>query len=281
MFMHLFHFSQLPPQDRCESGYRIKATKSNFPILKGMSLYKVVLAPLSFRELHWHANVDELGYCISGRVLVSFYANENHTEKFLISKGEAFFIPSGALHSLENIGEENAELILQFSNEEPEDFALSTTFGMFSNAVLSNTWGVPAQHFSSIQRPIKEAFISKLKASSKIHQEEGYKSKYQFNLELSSALISNEGGSAKLARQNVWPILQKQALYSLILTNKGIREPHWHPETAELGYVHSGKERMSILSPLKKYYENISKTYLSNNVSRTAHLTICVPESRR
>ena len=52
-----------------------------------------------------------------------------------------------------------------------------------------------------------------------------------------------------MARQNVWPILKRQALYSLTLTGQGMREPHWHPETAELGYVEKGRGRMTILSP--------------------------------
>ena len=57
---------------------------------------------------------------------------------------------------------------------------------------------------------------------------------------------------AKAARKNVWSVLEKQALYSLQLTGKGMREPHWHPQTAELGYVTKGKGRMSILSPSGK-----------------------------
>ena len=28
-----------------------------------------------------------------------------------------------------------------------------------------------------------------------------------------------------------------------------MREPHWHPETAELGYVHTGHARMTVQSP--------------------------------
>jgi len=28
-----------------------------------------------------------------------------------------------------------------------------------------------------------------------------------------------------------------------------MREPHWHPETAEMGYVHRGNARMSIMDP--------------------------------
>lgn len=247
--MHHFRFSQQSPQDKSEGGYRIKATKSNFPALQQMSLYKVVLHPRAVREPHWHANADELGYCLTGEILISFYANGNEKETFLISKGETFLIPSGALHSLENVGSETAELILQFSHEEPEDFGLSAVFGMFSDAVLGNTWGVSGQHFQTLKRSTKETFISMLSSSSSIHKEDRYISKFQFNLEASSPLIHNEGGSARVARQNVWPILKRQAVYSLQLTNKGMREPHWHPETAELGYVQSGKGRMSILSP--------------------------------
>jgi oxalate decarboxylase len=79
-----------------------------------------------------------------------------------------------------------------------------------------------------------------------------YTSPYQFALEESQPLISNPGGTARVARNNVWPILHRQALYSLQLTGKGMREPHWHPETAELGYVAKGKGRRSILSPSGK-----------------------------
>ena len=214
-----------------------------------MSLYKLILHRQAIREPHWHANAEELGYCLKGKVLVSIYGNYNSKETFMISKGEVFFIPSGALHDIENIGEESAELILQFSHEDPEDFGLSTVFRMFSSSVLGNTWGVSKSHFQPIKPLAQETFISKRKTAPHLPKEVHYHSKYQYNLEGSAPVIGNEGGSARVARQNVWPILQRQALYSLHLTGQGMREPHWHPETAELGYVASGKGRMSILSP--------------------------------
>lgn len=76
-----------------------------------------------------------------------------------------------------------------------------------------------------------------------------YPSPYHYNLEGSSPLLMNAGGAARVARQDVWPLLQKQALYSLVLNGVGMREPHWHPETAEMGFVTEGKARMTILSP--------------------------------
>ncbi|MCB1148907.1 MAG: cupin domain-containing protein, partial [Chlamydiia bacterium] len=70
-----------------------------------------------------------------------------------------------------------------------------------------------------------------------------------YSLDASMPLAKVSGGSATVARADRWPILQRQALYHLTLTTVGMREPHWHPETAEMGYVHQGKGRMSILSP--------------------------------
>lgn len=246
---HHLSFHSLSPQTQATGGYRTKATKSNFPALKNMSLYKVVLHPQFVREPHWHANAEELGYCLKGEMLVSIYGNKNMKETFVIRAGEAFFIPSGALHSIENIGKDTAEMILQFSHEEPEDFGLSSMFGMFSDAVLGNTWDVSSSHFQKMPRLSDDAFIAKVEKPTVISKEDHYISPYQFALESSSPLVDIPEGKVRVARNNVWPVLENQALYSLRLTGQGMREPHWHPETAELGFVAKGKGRMSILSP--------------------------------
>ncbi len=39
------------------------------------------------------------------------------------------------------------------------------------------------------------------------------------------------------------------SMFSLLISTNGMREPHWHPETAEMGYVVHGHARMTILSP--------------------------------
>lgn len=246
---HHLPLHEMQPQDQSEGGYRIRATKTNFPALKNMSFYKLVLQKQAVREPHWHANADELGCVLHGRLLITIYGNKNLRESFVVGQGDAFFIPSGALHSLENIGTETAEAVLQFSNDEPEDFGLSSAFNMFSHAVLGNTWDVPASHFDKVAHFSKESFIIKLEKSTPLTKEMQYTSANQFPLEASLPLVSTPEGSARVARANVWPILKRQAVYSLHLTGVGMREPHWHPETAELGYVAKGKGRMSILSP--------------------------------
>jgi oxalate decarboxylase len=246
---HLFHLSAETPQDKTEGGERIRAYSDNFPILKGMSLYKVLLRPRGVREPHWHPNADELGYCLKGQVLVAFYHTGDLKQTFLVQAGEMFFIPSGALHYIANVGKENAELLLQFSHENAEEFALSSSIGMFSNSVLGNTWGVSHELFNKLHRPLKERFAVLIQAPESIPPEAQYSNPYHYNVEASLPILNKAVGSVRVARQNVWPILKCQSLYSLKLADIGMREPHWHPETAELGYVQSGRGRMTILNP--------------------------------
>src|ERR1700719_2801061 len=55
--------------------------------------------------------------------------------------------------------------------------------------------------------------------------------------------------SARLARVQFWPALKDLSMYSLRIREDGMREPHWHPVTAEMGYVHSGSARMTVMDP--------------------------------
>ena len=247
---HLFKLSQVATDEKTAGGLRLKANRANFPILsgQGMSLYKLVLAPKGLREPHWHANADELGYCLKGTVLVTLYDTGDSAATFVVKAGECFLIPSGSLHYIQNISAEQAEIILSFSSDDTEDFNISTVLGMFSNHVLANTWGQAAKTFELFNKPQQVTFAALNPVSVDVPTEAFYKSPYRYSLEEAEPLLANAGGSARMARQDSWPIASRQALYALRLSGQGMREPHWHPETAELGYVEQGLGRMSIMS---------------------------------
>jgi oxalate decarboxylase len=97
-----------------------------------------------------------------------------------------------------------------------------------------------------------------------------YPNKYKFDVEKMSPPLNVADGSAKMATKQFWPVLGDSQLeysnnvyrlfsfvfhlalismFSLRIATTGMREPHWHPETAEMGYVVKGKARMTILSP--------------------------------
>jgi oxalate decarboxylase len=222
---------------------------SVFPILERLSVRRLLLEPRGVREPHWHANCHELGYCVRGDTLVTIFGNESARASFTIAAGEMFFVPSGALHHIENTGQAEAEFILGFSHERPEDFGLSGTFGAMTDAVLGNTYNLPASAFAGLARSPAGTGIGRRQAAAVPGDEERHVNPHKFAIEAQAAPLSSAAGSARLARKQFWPILQNIAMYSLRLTDLGMREPHWHPGTAEMGYVVQGRARMTVLSP--------------------------------
>jgi len=246
---HVFHLLSTKPQDVTVGGTRTYANKTNFHALKGMAIYRLLLRPKGVREPHWHPNANELAYCLKGNAMVTIFGNESRQDSFTISKGEMFYVPSGYLHHIENIDKEDFELILAFSDDEPEDFGLSASVGSMTNNVLGNTWGIKAKRLSNLKRSPKKILIGKKKNFNTVPEYSHFPCAYKLNLEGSNPLLQNKGGSARVARKSTWSLLQNLSMYSLRITDKGMREPHWHPITAEMGFVNKGKARMTVLSP--------------------------------
>lgn len=235
--------------EESDLGSITRVTADTFPILKGMSIKRILVNPGVIRTPHWHANANELTYCLSGTSLVSVLDSYNRFSTFTISAGEMFHIDSGALHHIENIGEEVAEFIIAFRHERPEDFALGASFGAMTDAVLGNTYGLPASDFSKLRRDTTYRALAAREGDPVVPSTARFPDPHKFALEGQPQAVSLAVGSARLARAQVWPILKDLSMYSLRVREDGMREPHWHPITAELGYVHRGSARMTVMGP--------------------------------
>lgn len=246
---HSFRLSELAPQLATSAGTRTVATVREFPALRGMSLYKLSIEPGCFREPHWHANADELGYCTAGEALVTVFSTGNRHDLFRIKAGEMYLVPSGSFHSIENIGPGRAELVVAFSHESPEDFGISGAVACMSASVMGNAWGLDASALSGMTRSTKDVVLGKTDGPPEVPGSAANPSPWKFAVESVQPVIINSFGSARLARGDAWPALRKQSMYSLRLGGNGMREPHWHPETAEMGYVLAGRSRMTIKTP--------------------------------
>jgi oxalate decarboxylase len=226
-----------------------RVTADELDILRGLSIKRLRLAPGSIRAPHWHANCAELAYCTRGRALVTVLGNESAFSCFEVATGQMFSVASSALHVIENTGDGDAEFIIAFRHERPEDFTLQGGFGAMADAVLGNTFGLPADAFRRIPRTTEGAYIVSRAGPAVVPPEAGRPTALRFDVEGQAAPIELGYGEAKLARKQFWPALEDIAMYSLRVTPDGMREPHWHPGTAEMGYVVEGHARMTILDP--------------------------------
>jgi len=247
--MHQFPLLKTTPQLVTPYGTRTSATADNFPILKGLCAYHLMLRPGCFREPHWHANADEVGYCLAGKGLVTIFANGNEHHQFTVSEGDMFFVPSGALHAIENIGPADAAFLITFSHERVEDFALSGFAGCLSQSVLGNAFALDAAELDGITCSPVNIDFGRSSGPVEIPESASYPSPYKFPIGQRAALLENEYGSATVARRDTWPTLRHQAMYSVRIQGVGMREPHWHPQTAEMGFVRQGHARMTVQSP--------------------------------
>ncbi len=72
---------------------------------------------------------------------------------------------------------------------------------------------------------------------------------HTFSLEAIKPQAVCNGGTRSMANADNFPILKDMAIYSLQLEKGGVREPHWHPNAAELSYCLAGRALMTIFSP--------------------------------
>lgn len=226
-----------------------RVTADTLPILAGMSIKRIVLNPGAMRTPHWHANANELTYCVSGTSLVSVLDSYSRFSSFTVGAGEMFHIDSGSLHHIENIGEEPAEFILAFRSERPEDFGLAASFGAMTDAVLGNTYDLPAADFAAMRRGTDDRRLARRSGAPSVPSTARFDDPHKFAVEAQSPAIGVAVGSARLARAQYWPALKDLSMYSLRIREDGMREPHWHPVTAEMGYVHRGAARMTVMDP--------------------------------
>ena len=167
-----------------------------------------------------------------------------------------FYVTSGSLHFFENICDTTeAVLLVAFRAEDPVDFSLQAAFGEMSDAVLGNTFGDSSEKWSRIKRDTQPRWIVKRESGEpRIPDPDHFPNPHKFNIEAQNPpILARSGnvqiGSAKTAKSQFWPILDNISMYSVRVEEEGMREPHWHPQTGEMGYVNKGHARMSIMNP--------------------------------
>ena len=156
---HTFDIKSIKPQTIFNGGNRTIANSYNFPILKGMATYSLLLKKGGVREPHWHPNASELSYCVSGKALMTIFGHGDTHNTFTLERDEIAFVPQGFLHHIENTSEGETKFVVTFNHEKPEDIGISGAFGSYSNEVLGAVFNVTPKIFESLPRYQEDLLI--------------------------------------------------------------------------------------------------------------------------
>lgn len=218
------------------------------PILNRLSIKRVLLGAGAMREPQWNVNANQLAYLLRGQVLVSILGDRNEFSSFVVQPGQMYHVESGAVYHIENVGDDEAEIIIALRSDRPAHFSLRDSMSAMTDAVLGNTYDLPASAFDSFARP-PSAQIVRRRGGVAIEATQRMPNAHLFDTEGQLAPLRYAYGSAHLARRQYWAALRDISMYSLRVSEDGMRAPHWHPVTAEMGYVATGHARMRILDP--------------------------------
>jgi oxalate decarboxylase len=247
-----FNLDGAKPQFFSPTGSRTIMTADNFPILKGMGAVLLRLQKGGTREPHWHPNAAELCLCLTGDVRMTVYSPGASHDTFTVGRGDITFVPSGYVHDVENIGTEEAKLIIVYNNDLPEDLGISGSIGSMSARVLDRFFGInPPGFFDQLNyRSSQDVIVGPRPA---VYTGSGIESSvansHKFSLEKITPQIKNQAGTAVLGTSANFPILNGLAVFIVDLKPTGMIEPHTHPNAAELNYVINGKVRYTVFSP--------------------------------
>ncbi|CAF4558640.1 unnamed protein product [Rotaria sp. Silwood2] len=249
-------FSRNEPRlrKRTTCGDLYTLTSNEFPILKNLSIQRLALQVGGVREPHWHGNANKIIYCLSGSALITIVGNQGEYNTFGITVGQAFFVPSGYAHHVENVRKDAiSEFIIGLSHELPEEFNFSMTFGPMYKTLKFINYDKKVYLFIYVIKLKRgePTVIGKMKQITNVANDRVFtnSNKYKFDFERQAFTLPFPEGSIKIASHKHWPIIKNISMSSLCISRESIREPHWRPEAAEIGFVVNGYARISILLP--------------------------------
>lgn len=121
-FSHRMH-KQTPIKTK--SGLVRITDSSIFKASKNIAVALVEIEPGGLRELHWHPNVAEWQYYISGEARMTVFASEGRARTFNYQAGDVGYIPFPMGHYIENIGNTTLRFLEAFRSDHYADVSLA------------------------------------------------------------------------------------------------------------------------------------------------------------
>jgi oxalate decarboxylase len=155
---HKYRLLAQTPHGIYKGGREWRVDASRFPISKTVTGVILDLDPGALRELHWHPNADEWQYVIDGQVSVTMFGSHGRYRTETLEKGDVGYIPQGYGHSVENVGDRSARLLIGFNTGTYETIDLSQWIAGNPADVLATNFGQTPALIGKF--PIRDVFIA-------------------------------------------------------------------------------------------------------------------------
>ncbi|XP_042636177.1 uncharacterized protein LOC103192560 [Orycteropus afer afer] len=239
-----------------------------------MTLGTLRIKSSGLRAPHWHFNAHEHGYLVQGRAWIGVVDHGGKVATtYIVTAGQVIFFPKNTLHWIKNVGNEDCFFLLFFSTHDelqtldvddvffstPEDIAsrsLKPEDGInfirtFHKQKEDQGVNLPpnladlVMDASYVQSPDRLVwkYIFDLKGSKEYRFPGGIIQWAQY-WKNGSELNNNEKIFSEFVNQHQNAL----TLSTLRIFNNGLRQPHFHFNANEMGYVISGCGKVGIIN---------------------------------
>jgi oxalate decarboxylase len=155
---HKYRLLAQVPHGVYRGGREWRVDASRFPISTTITGVILDLDAGALRELHWHPNADEWQYVIDGRVSVTLFGSNARFRIETLEQGDVGYIPQGYGHSIENVGDKPARVLIGFNSGNYETIDLSQWIAGNPADVLATNFSQRRDLFAEF--PHRDVFIA-------------------------------------------------------------------------------------------------------------------------
>ncbi len=244
--LHLQTTQKVSPISVPNIGSAIIVSKDVFPTLDGVTCYIAEIWDESMRLPHWHPNASELGYVVSGTIQIILWRSPGETSVFNVSEGGCWFIPQGSLHSLNNIGDEKATLLVGFSSDRPHDIDLPVAFNGIP-APVRDAYTSPHEDLKKWTGTTNNPLLGQFPVDPLL-KTLMTGSPYKFDFAEVTPLFSDpQLGSVTWGIKDNWSVLENISILRAHLKPGTARDAIWYPDVATLYVVSKGQGQFHIV----------------------------------
>ncbi|KAM4808369.1 dynactin-associated protein [Rhinophrynus dorsalis] len=264
-------FRKDPNQYSNEDEMKFGASINNHESKMTVGTLRIVSKGL--RVPHWHFNANEQGFLVQGTAWIGVVdEGANTVATYNVTAGQVIFFPKNTLHWVKNVGNEDCLFLLFFTTHDElktldVDDAFFQTPEDIASRSLKPVGGV--QFIRTFQKPkedqavnLPENLIELIQNASYIQSDDKLVWKYFYDLKGSKEFVF-PGGIIQWARyrKNGVGLNDNEKVYSesvnqhadtltlgtLRIYSNGLRQPHFHFNAHEMGYVISGCGQIGIV----------------------------------
>ena len=155
---HKYRLLAQPPHGTYQGGREWRVDSIRFPIAKTITGVVLDLDPGALRTLHWHPNADEWQYVVEGEVSVTLFGSHGRYRIEQLQQGDVGYVPQGYGHSIENVGDRAARILIGFNAGIYESIDLSQWIAGNPADVLATNFGQPPELFGKF--PHHDVFVA-------------------------------------------------------------------------------------------------------------------------